>query len=83
MSCESENGDAPPKHSGIWEKWKAQLPGKRAEAIQALLDHGELTIPQLRVAIHCGQQTAYDVTSALNKLGLINKNGGKYSLKKL
>jgi hypothetical protein len=74
---------ASPKVSAVWESWKQKLPGKKAEVIQALLDHGEMTIPQLRVATHSGQQTVYDVTSALFRLGLLNKNGGKYSLKQL
>lgn len=72
-----------PKVSRVWESWKQKLPGKPAEIIQALLEHGEMNVAQIRVAAHCGQQTVYDVTSKLYKLGLINKNGGKYSLKAL
>lgn len=80
---ESNNGSGPQAKSDVWEKWKRQLGGKPAEFIAAMQEHGEMTIPQLRVATHSGQQTCYDVTSKLNKLGLINKNGGKYSLKSL
>ena len=81
----NEPEERQPRHSteGVWGKWKQKLPGKPAEIIQALLEHGEMSVAQIRVAAHCGQQTVYDVTSKLNKLGLLNKNGGKYSLKQL
>lgn len=35
------------------------------------------------VARRLYRETVYDVTSALFRLGLLNKNGGKYSLKQL
>lgn len=78
-----ESASTPRQASGVWESWKQKLPGKPAEIIQSLQEHGELSVAQIRVAAHCGQQTVYDVTSKLHKLGLINKNGGKYSLKEL
>jgi hypothetical protein len=71
------------KASPVWESWISKLGGKSADFIRALLEHGEMTSVQLRVVTHSGQQTVYDVTSKLNKLGLLNKNGGKYSLKQL
>lgn len=71
------------KAASVWESWKQKLGGKKSEVIQALLDHGEMNVAQLRVATHSGQQTVYDVTSALFRLGLLNKNGGRYSLKQL
>lgn len=75
--------DVPPQESRVWESWKSKLGGTAAKIIEALLEHGEMSVAQIRVACHCGQQTVYDVTSKMNKLGLINKNGGRYSLKKL
>jgi hypothetical protein len=69
--------------SPVWESWKQKLGGKAADAIDALMVHGELTHTQLRIHIKCGQQTVYDTVLRLNKAGIINKNGGKISLKKL
>jgi hypothetical protein len=71
------------KKRAIWESWKQKLPGKRAEFIQALLDHGEMTSAQLKVATHSGTSTVPQIIHELNKLGLIQKNGGRYSLKEL
>lgn len=72
-----------PKSHGVWESWKQKLGGKSALTIQALLEHGEMNVAQIRVATHSAQQTVYETMSKLHKLGLINKNGGRYSLKTL
>lgn len=80
---EGEITTANPKAHGVWESWKQKLGGKSAETIQALLEHGEMNVAQLRVATHSAQQTVYDTMFKLNKLGLINRNGGRYSLKSL
>jgi len=71
------------RQSKVWESWKQKLGGMSARFIQALLDHGEMNAAQLRVAMQCRQQTVYETASKMNKLGLINKNGGRYSLKEL
>lgn len=72
------------KSSAVWETWKRQLGGKQAEFIQAMLDHGhEMTSEQLRVATHTGRSTVPQIIYKLNQLGLINKNGGRFSLKEL
>lgn len=69
--------------AGVWESWKSKLGGKQAEFIQALLEHGEMTAVQLKVATHTGTSTVPQVIYKLNHLGLINKQGGRYSLKEL
>ena len=79
-SAEPQEND---KKRAIWESWKQKLPGKRADFIQALLDHGEMTSAQLKVATHSGTSTVPQVIYELNRLGLIQKNGSKYSLKEL
>lgn len=38
---------------------------------------------QLAAANHCAYQTSVDTITLLNKAGLIQKNGGKFSLKEL
>jgi hypothetical protein len=72
-----------PKTSAIWESWKRKLGGKPAEFIDILLEHGEMSAAQLKIAAHCGQRTVYDTIFKLNKAGLVNKNGGKFSLKQI
>ena len=72
-----------PRVKAVWESWKQKLGGKQAEFIQALLEHGSMTAVQLKVATHTGTSTVPQVIYKLNQLGLIDKNGGKYSLKQL
>lgn len=67
--------------SDFWQSQKQKLGGKKAEVIQALQEYGEMSVPQLRMATKSGNQTIYDVTSFLFRLGLLKKNGGRYSLK--
>jgi hypothetical protein len=69
----------------VWKSWQDKFgTGSMASKfIDVLLDHGEMNAAQLRIAAKCGQQTVYDTVHRLNQAGLINKNGGKYSLKKL
>jgi 3-oxoacyl-[acyl-carrier-protein] synthase III len=71
------------KKRAIWESWKKKLGGQQANFIDALLEHGQMTAAQLRVAMHCGRDAVYQVASKLGKLGLVEQNGGKYSLKEL
>jgi hypothetical protein len=80
-------GEAASFKSGVkaeaWETWKRKLGGKQAEFIQAFLDHGEMTQIQLKIATHSGTSTVPLILDKLQKLGLVSKNGGKYSLKEL
>jgi len=71
------------KKLAVWESWKQKLPGKRADFIQALLDHGEMTGTQLRVATHTAAGSVAGIIHELKKLGLIQKSGDKYSLKEI
>lgn len=73
------NGKSDPR----WESWKRTLPGLPAQFIDLPLEHGEMTSTQLKISAHCGTSTVPQVIHRLNKAGLINKNGGKYSLKTL
>jgi len=77
--------NATPRVSAVWESWKQKLGTNTAPArvIDALLGHGELNVAQLKVAAKMANQTVYDAIHRLNKLGLINKNGGRFSLKQL
>lgn len=71
------------KSAAIWESWKQKMPGMAATFITILLEHGEMNAAQLRVAARCGNQTVYDTIHRLNKVGLIVKNGGRFSLRQL
>jgi FtsZ-binding cell division protein ZapB len=64
-----------------WESWKQKLPGKPAACIDALLEHGELTVKQLMAATKSGQNTIYQTMSKLGQLNLVASNGGRYSLR--
>jgi chromosome segregation ATPase len=71
-------------NDAVWDKWKSDLGGACAKIISALQERGELSASQLRVAAQTPRtQTIYDATSRMFKLGLLNRNGGKYSLKEL
>lgn len=71
------------RKKAVWESWKNKLRGKQAEFIDVLLHHGEMSATQLKIATKSGQQTVYDTIHKLNQAGLINKNGGRFSLKEL
>jgi hypothetical protein len=65
-----------------WEMLKTRLGGRQAEFID-LMQHGEMTAAQLRAAAHCDIRTAYATIEKMKAAGLLNKNGGKFSLKEL
>lgn len=71
------------KKRAVWESWIKKLGGLQAEFVKALLEHDVMTAAQLRVAMHCGKDSVYGAASKLGRLGLIQQNGGKYSLKEL
>lgn len=72
-----------PQHSAVWDSWKQKLGGKTAEAIDVLALHGEMNAEQLRIHLRCARTHIYNVIGALNKAGIIHKNGGRVSLKQL
>lgn len=69
--------------AAIWADWKQKFPGHPSKAIDALLLHGQMTQGQLRIAVGCATGTISNVVGILNRAGLVNKNGGKISLKEL
>jgi hypothetical protein len=66
-----------------WQLWINKLPGKRGEFIRVLLEHGEMTREQIKVATKSGNTTVSDTISKLKGMGLVEKHGDKYSLKEL
>jgi len=77
----SRTNAAPSAKSEVWESWIRKLGGKQAEFIRALAEHGEMTAIQLKIATHSGTSTVSDTCRKLLTLGLLQKNGAKYSLK--
>lgn len=68
--------------SAVWESWKSKL-GAAGKLIDALLVHGEMNTQQLAIATGLHRTTIPKHIYTLNKAGLINKNGGRFSLKQL
>lgn len=66
-----------------WESWKQKMSGRPAEIIDLLLLHGEMNRNQLMAAMHVGKDVVRVTLSRLNVAGLLNKNGGRFSLKQL
>lgn len=68
----------------VWESWIAKLGGKQGDFIRTLLEHGApMTAVQLKVATHSGSSTVSETVRKLQDLGLLDKNGSMYSLKRL
>lgn len=72
-----------PRTSAVWESWKARLPGGPAKIIDALLVHTEMNTQQLSIATGVHRNSIPTMIYKLNRAGLINKNGGRFSLKAL
>ena len=72
-----------PRVSAVWASWKSKMPGQAAQVIDALLLHGEMNTQQIAIAIGCHRNTVPNLIFKLNKAGLLNKNGGRFSLKQL
>ena len=76
-----------PRKAAVWDSWVEKLGGRDSFAgkmILALLQHGALTSKQ--IAIHIGtkrMQTVYETTLKVNKAGILDKNGDKFSLKEV
>jgi hypothetical protein len=87
VEAEAVTSTTGPVHSAgrdpRWDSWKVKLPGRPAEFIDLLLEHREMTGRQLAAAARCDPRTVTRAIFVLNKAQLINKNGGKFSLKEL
>ena len=66
----------------VWASWKSKM-GTASVVIDALLLHGEMNTQQLAIACGKDRTTIPAYIMKLNKAGLINKNGNRFSLKRL
>lgn len=70
--------------TAVWASWKTKLGGTVAKGIDALLLHGELDTQQLAIAAGVDKRTVTNtIVYKLHQAGLIDKNGGRFSLKEL
>jgi len=69
------------RQKAIWESWKAKMPGRPAQVIDALLLHGEMNSQAIAVAIGIHRNNVPQIMTRINKAGILGKNGNKYFLK--
>jgi hypothetical protein len=69
--------------SAVWEAWKSKLGEGPARVIDVLLLHGDMNTTQLAIACRASKRSVPAWIYKLNQAGLINKNGGRFSLKSL
>lgn len=72
-----------PRVAAVWDAWKSRLGDGPAKVINALLLHGEMNTQQLAIACGASRRTIPAWIFRLKTAGLINKNGGRFSLKHL
>ena len=69
--------------AAIWESWKSRMPGGPAKIIDALLLQSDMNTQQLAIATGVHRNSIPAMIYKLNKAGLLNKNGGRFSVKQL
>lgn len=63
------------------EAAKRSLPGNPAKFIGLLETHGTMNVTQFVTLAKCGKQTVYNTMSVLLRAGIVQNDGGRYSLK--
>lgn len=63
------------------ESAKKRMPGKPAELIDLLLEHGPMTVTNIIAIARWGKNSVYQTVSKLMKAGIVVNNGGRYTLK--
>jgi DNA-binding transcriptional ArsR family regulator len=72
-----------PRIAAVWQAWKHRLGTTASKVIDALLLHGEMNTSQIAIASGLSRKTVPTGIYQLKQAGLINKNGGRFSLKEL
>lgn len=86
MDAIGGGGDSPAADSrtaAVWASWKQKLGQGEGKIIDALLLHREMNTQQLAIACGFHRNSVPKLIYTLNKSGLINKSGGRFSLKTL
>jgi hypothetical protein len=80
----SDTPTRPHSHvSAAWEGWKRRLGPTEGEIIDVLIHGQYMTCEQLRIAIHKAYSSTSGALKKMSDLGLLDRNGPKYGLKKL
>jgi CheY-like chemotaxis protein len=66
-----------------WEAQKRLFPGRPADLIDLLLTRPNMNTTEIATALRSDPRTITKVIFILNKAGLIDKNGGRFSLKQI
>jgi hypothetical protein len=74
---------ADPRTAAVWKSWKERLSPTAAKIIDALMQHGDANTQQLSILTGLHRTTIPKGIYELNKAGLINKSGGRFSLKQI
>lgn len=82
-STGSAAGSPDSRVTAVWESWKQRLGEGPSRVIDALLLHREMNTPQLAIATGYHRTSIPAMIYKLNKAGLLNKNGGRFSLKEI
>lgn len=85
LSSTASNASPPAdaRVKAVWDAWKQKLGSSCARVIEALEVHGDLNTTQLAIAAKMDKRTVNTAIYKMNSASLINKNGGRFSLKQL
>jgi hypothetical protein len=83
VATSNTSGTVDARTAVIWDSWKSKLGPQCAAVIDALLVHPNLNTTQLAIAVGKNRNTIPNLIYKLNQAGLIDKNGGRFSLKQL
>jgi hypothetical protein len=70
-----------PASNSRLESVKKRMPGKPAELIDLLQEHGPLSVTNIITIARWGKNSVYQTVSKLMQAGIVVNNGGKYTLK--
>ena len=83
LSDAPQSQEQPDRVKNVWQMWKGKVGACGAKIIDALLTHNDMNTQQLAIATGLHRTTIPAGIYALNKAGLLNKSGGRFSLKTL
>lgn len=83
MPTENQPTQPDSRTAAVWASWKERLGAGPAKCIDALLLHNDLNTQQLSIATGYHRNNIPGYIHKLHKAGLIDKNGNRFSLKKL
>lgn len=67
---------------GKWDEWKARLGPGCAKVIDVLLLGGQMTVTAIATTGKMGKRQVYVATAKMGQVGILDRNGSKFSLKR-